>query len=273
MLTFDNFEAIFTKSDKPIWRLYKGQTKSQQIGSSEKEYTNIADSLNDLREIVTLYGQGIYTVELRKSDTASRGNDIHTFVFGDPNTVGATKGTATAQPAHPAASFFQGLDARYFMDMANSNQQRLVEMQMQNMRLEMELRYERMNKKNKEEKLTGFDRLAGVIEKNPAIIERTFDLLSGQPAALGTLKAEKPIPPNKKKEAPAGNPDDDMDEEEDDDEGYTPGVMSLDAAYRSLTVISKALPKDKHINDVLDNLALLAQDNPEMFLYALNKLV
>jgi hypothetical protein len=248
MLTFDNFKNLFHRAKKTQWILYKGASKGQQIGSmlSEGEI-DVEESLSELQDIVTSYGDGVYTVECRSSRAASRGNDIHTFMYGDAAPVQVSgKGTAAA-PVHPAASFFSGLDAKYFMDQTNAVQNQLVQAQMKLLQKEMEImNLKRDLKEAEQEPEAG---IGSFLSKNPQIVERAIGFLSGeQPrVAVGTLKSTKPIPV-----------------EENDEDGeyeYEQGKIDLNALFEAAMRIQAALP-DIHPNDVFDKIAEYAENNP-----------
>jgi hypothetical protein len=249
MLTFDNFKNLFHRAKKTQWILYKGASKGQQIGSmlSEGEI-DVEESLSELQDIVTSYGDGVYTVECRSSRAASRGNDIHTFMYGDaaPVTQVSGKGTAAA-PVHPAASFFSGLDAKYFMDQTNDVRNQLQQAQMKLLQKEMEIiNLKRDLKESEKEPDAG---IGSFLSKNPQIVERAIGFLSGdQPrAAVGTLKATKPITIE--------------DNEVDEEYEYEPGKIDLNALFEAAMRLQAALP-DIHPNDVFDKIAEYAETNP-----------
>lgn len=263
MLTFANFESIFTKAGKPCWTLYKGASKGNQIGSYYPESgdgdPNMGDSWTRLKDLVETYGDGIYTVECKSSRTTSKGNDQHTFMLGEVAGKVAEKVGNVAAPVHPASSFFQGLDAKFFMNQAFDAQSKVQELQLQLLRKEMELERVKMTAKTKVPEVSGTDRFLSILEKNPALLEKGIGLLSGQPVAIGTLKAQQPIPAA----APVGNyaeegDDDDQDEEYD----YTPGSIDLNALFLSAQQIQKALP-EMHINTIMDQLADFCEAQPD----------
>lgn len=250
MLTFDNFKNLFHRAKKTQWILYKGAAKGQQIGSmlSEAEI-DLEESLSELQEIVTSYGDGVYTVECRSSSRASRGNDIHTFMYGDVSAPSVSvKGAAP--PAHPAASFFSGLDAKYFMDQTNAVQNQLVQAQMKLLQKDMEIMNLKRDLKEAEQEPDAG--IGSFLSKNPAIVERVIGLVTGEPqrAAVGTLKAIKPIPDNN---------ENDGDEEEEYE--YEPGKIDLNALFEAAMRLQAALP-DIHPNDIFDKIAQYAETNP-----------
>lgn len=269
MLSFDNLETIFNDAGKPCWTLYKGPTKGQQIGSYypdvEDATPDMADSWTRLANLIEKYGDGIYTLECKSRRTTSKGNDQHTFLRGEmPGKVADKVGNFTP-PAHPAASFFNGLDARYFMEQSNTLQQQLFALQMQLMQKEMELQRVRMEAKTKKEVITGTDRIMGLLEKNPQIINNALGVLAGQPVAIGTLKAQQPIPTA----APVGNFADEEDDDQGEGQDYTPGSIDLNALFLAAQQIQTALP-DLHVNEILDRLADFCEANPEQARQALN---
>lgn len=253
MLTFEKLNAIFERGKKPYWVLYKGQSKGQQIGSNclitTDEKPTISESFADLSEVVENYGDGIYTVECRTNPQTSRGNDIHTFMFGNveekPNRVsGAT------QVAHPASGFFSGLDARYFMDQISGATSEKQNLQFQLFQKELEIERLRRELKDKGSKVTPADRVFGLLEKNPAIIANLLN--TPAPAAVGTLRAEKPIP-----EAADNRPE----ENDSDVEPYEAGKLDFNSMVEVAMRIQKAIP-GTHVNDLLDGLADWIEDNP-----------
>jgi hypothetical protein len=266
MLTFANLETIFTNAGKPCWTLYKGASKGNQIGSYYPESgdgdPNMLDSWARLKDLVETYGDGIFTVECKSSRTTSKGNDQHTFMLGEVQGKSEKVGSVAA-PAHPASSFFQGLDAKFFMNQTFDAQNRIQELQLQLLRKEMELERVKMTAKAKVPEVSGTDRFLNILEKNPALLEKGIGLLSGQPVAIGTLKAQQPIPAA----APVGNFDEDDDQGEDYD--YTPGRIDLNALFLSAQQIQKALP-ELHINTILDQLADFCEAQPDQARAALN---
>ena len=183
MLTFDNFKEIFHRAKKTQWILYKGASKGQQIGSnlSDSEI-DPNESLTELEDIVSRYGDGVYTVECRSSRSASRGNDMHTFMFGDgdPKSVGKTVAGAT----HPASSFFSGLDAKYFMDQQAALNNSVMKLQLDLMRKEMEIAELKRDLKDANTVDDGHS-IAGFLNKNPLVVTRLIDTFSGCIPAAG----------------------------------------------------------------------------------------
>lgn len=270
MLTFANFESIFTKAAKPCWTLYKGASKGTQIGSFypdvEEGDPDMTDSLVRLKELVETYGDGVYTVECKSRRTTSKGNDLHTFLHGEMPGKVADKVGNVIQTAHPAASFFSGLDGRYFMDQIATLQREVQALQMQLWQKDMEIQRVKWESKTKKEVVSGTDRFMSILEANPALLEKGIGLLSGQPVAIGTLKATKPIPPA----APVGQVADEDDEGEDFE--YAPGNIDLNAMVLSAGIIQKSLP-EQHVNDLLDRLADFIEANPDQARNLLNMMV
>ena len=269
MLTFGNFESIFTKAGKPCWTLYKGASKGSQIGSYYPDQgegePDMAGSWTRLKELVETYGDGVYTVECKSSRNTSKGNDQHTFMLGEvAGKVPAQVGNFTP-PAHPAASFFNGLDAKYFMEQSSALQQQLFAIQMQLMQKEMELQRIKWEAKTKKEVVTGTDRIMGLLEKNPQIINNALGVLAGQPVAIGTLKAQEPIPPIS---APVNQRDDEDDDEEDDNYEY-PTTIDLNLLFIAAQRIQNAIPEIP-VNQLLDRLANFCEKNPDQARQALN---
>lgn len=269
MLSFANFETIFTKASKPCWTLYKGASKGTQIGSFYPEVEDgepdMTDSLQRLKELVETYGDGVYTVECKSRRTTSKGNDLHTFMLGEVQGKASDKVGNVAAPVHPASSFFQGLDAKFFMNQAFDAQSRVQELQLQLLRKEMELERVKMTAKAKVPEVSGTDRFLSILEKNPALLEKGIGLLSGQPVAIGTLKAHQPIPAA----APVGNYAEGDDDDQDEEYDYTPGSIDLNALFLAAQQIQKALP-ELHINTILDQLADFCDAQPDQARAALN---
>lgn len=252
MLTFDNFKAIFHRAKKTQWVLYKGSGKGTQIGSMLSENEIDADeSLSELNDIISAYGDGIYTVECRGNRLASRGNDLHTFMYGDAEAAKATVGKAAAPVAHPASSFFAGLDAKYFMDQQASVQTQLQQMQLQLLRKEMEINNLKRDLKDAEKE--DDSSIGSFLTKNPALINRALDVIApGRPAVSG-LKTTRPIPPQK--------PAEEVENDDDDYEDYETGKLDINALVDAAMRIQKALP-GLHPNDVIDKIADYAENNP-----------
>ena len=264
MLTFDNFKAIFVKAaGRPYWTVYLGSTKGKRIGNNfdQGEAPDIQTSLTELVEVVELYGEGIYTVEQKRTPTASQG-DVHTFSYGE------VKDTAVGRAVQPAAaqpqSFFSGLDAKYFLTQTFHYQSELQKAQMDLLRAQWEVDRVKREAQERETDVSPGDRIMGFLEKNPRLIDRAFDALTGsQPtASVGRLRSQKPIPD------PHQPADTDSDGDED---GYETGKIDLnallDAAYR----IQAKIP-GQHVNDVLDRLADFAEEKPDQAIYLINML-
>ena len=248
MLTFDNFKQIFHRAKKTQWILYKGNGKGQQIGSNLSDEAIDADeSLSELEDIVSRYGDGVYTVECRSNRTASRGNDMHTFMYGDGDPKTIAKGS-TAQPAaHPAASFFAGLDAKYFMEQSAALNTQVMKLQMELMRKEMEVAELKRDLKETEKGDDG-NSIAGFVNKNPMLVNRIIDVFAGNvtptTTRVGVLKTDAAeVPP------------------EDEDEGYEPGKIDVNALIECAQINQKAIP-DMHPNEVFDKLADWVEANP-----------
>ena len=251
MLTFDKLQSIFERGRKPYWVLYKGNSKGTQIGSNcttTDEKPSLDDAWADLSEILNNYGDGVYTLECRTSPQTSRGNDLHTFMVGnvEEKQIGRASNTAFN---HPAIGFFQGLDAKFFMDQINGANTNMQTLQIELLKKDMEIQNLKRDLKEKRDKVTPADRIFGILEKNPQIIDK---VLSGNAtAAVGLLKADQPIPAS-----------DVEDDSEDDGEGYEPGRIDLNAIVEAAARIQKALPS-AHVNDVFDGLATWVEKDPQ----------
>ena len=275
MLTFDNFKQVFTKAKKPFWILYKGTGTTNQIASrldDEGEDTNILASLERLEEVILLYGDGVYTVSCRSSKTASRGNDTHTFLFGEAPSKTTVSGTSAPAPAaHPASSFFSGLDARYFLEQSASLQNQLNAAQMEILKKEMQLQMLKQEAKAEAEKDKGS--IAGFLEKNPSIVRDLIGMVSGaQPSRVGVLRTDQPIP---NPVQPIGNPvaiEADSDDDNDDEgEDYEPGKVDFNALFDCAVRLQRAIP-NMHVNELLDRLTEFAEDKPDQVQFLLTQL-
>lgn len=252
MLTFDKLRAIFERGKKPYWTLYKGNGKGQQIGTNcllTDDKPTLESAWDDLESLVSNYGDGVYSLECRTNPTASRGNDLHVFMVG--NVEEKVNRVAGGSFQNPAIGFFQGLDARYFMERISGAEQSTNSLQLQLLQKEFEIQSLRRELKDKKEKVTTADRVFGFLEKNPQVIDRLFD---GQaPAAVGVLKGSNPIPETSENRA----------ENADEDEyEYEPGRIDLNALSEAAVRIQTALP-GRHVNDVLDGLAEWIESNPK----------
>lgn len=248
MLTFENFQSIFKRAEaKPYWVLYKGQGKGVQIGSNLQHdgRPDIDEALADLTGVIELYGDGVYTVEQRYNPTATRGTDLHVFIRGEASAPAKVAGTQ-AVVSHPMSSFFHGLDARYFIDQSNRYQSDLHAAQLENMRLLMQIESLKRERKEKVPVPGIGERIIGVMENNPGIIERLLG--AGATTAIGTLKAQKPIPAN------PNQPD------EDDEEDLPIGQIDLNALVDAANRIQQHI--DSHVNDLLYRLADFIEKNP-----------
>lgn len=255
MLTYDKLQQVFERARKPYWTLYKGGSKGVQIGtnstiSNSDEKPTISDAWDDLNAILESYGDGIYTLECKSSPTASRGHDLHTFMVGNVSEEPRRSGTSRMEAVNPAIGFFQGLDARYFMDQISGANMNAQQLQLEVLKKEMEIQNLKRDLREKKETVSTADRIFGVIEKNPALIERVLG--AGTAANIGVLKSEKPIP----------DTTEDVDEENDEPEAYEPGKLDLNALADCAMRIQKAIP-DQHVNDVLYDLTEWIEDNPE----------
>lgn len=245
MLTFDNFKQIFERAGKPYWVLHKGTTKGTQIGSNTSldETVGVEDGLAALEEIVSVYGDGVYTVECRTHPKANRGTDTHTFLIGDAQ---AAKPASVGSFQHPMAGFFQGLDARYFMEQISGAKTSENQLQIELLRKQFEVEDLRRQLKERQEGGIG-ERAIGLLEKNPGILDR---LLGGAAPAIGTLGTSLTIPT-----AP-------ISEEEEEEYGYEPGKLDFNALVESAMRIQKAIP-GRHVNEVIDGLADWVEKNPK----------
>lgn len=260
MLTYENFRGLFKGGKKYNFILYKGSGKTQQIGSHLPEgEADFDEAMAVIDQIITAYGDGVYTVECRSSKLASRGNDTHTFMSGDGGSDAKAKQAVAGAPAHPAASFFSGLDAKYFLDQANNQQSTILKLQMEILKKEMEIKLLEMKSKEEKRRLESEQGggIAGFIKDNPVIVNRVLDVLQGKPAAIGTLTAHPSTVP-----APPVD-DNDNDEEDDDDEvEYAPGTLDLNDLYAAAVRVSKALPS-MHPNEVFNKIAAFAEKSPQ----------
>jgi hypothetical protein len=261
MITFDKFENIFMRANKPWWVLYKGANKGQQIGSNFSgalretdavEAPTIDSSFNELSQLLSDYGDGVYTVEMRSHPKASRGNDMHQVAVGEAPTSrrDAVSGIGNN---NPAVGFFQGLDGRYFMDQISGKTNALQEAQLALLKKEMEVQDLKRQLKEKVQGGDLGDRVFGLLEKQPQILDRLLG--SSAPAAVGLLRAEKPIPAQNKS---AENGTEYGDE---DGESYTPGKLDLNDLVEDAMRIQRAIP-GMHINDVFAGLADYVEKDP-----------
>lgn len=258
MLAYGNFEQVFKRMNKPFWVLYKGATKGQQIGSnfSSREdgepvgKPDTEDSFTALNELVSIYGEGTYTIECRSHPKASRGNDTHQFFIGEQS-ANRSSNTVTATNQNPAVGFFQGLDGRYFLDQISGKTTELQAAQLALLRKEMEVENLKRQLKEKQENTGLPDKIFGLLEKQPGILER---ILGGnQTTAIGTLKSDKPISEARENR---------VDSDEEFEEYYTPGKLDINALVDAAMAIQKALPH-RHVNDIFDGLADMVEQNPE----------
>ena len=201
-----------------------------------------------IRERDTRYGDGIYTLECRTHPQTSRGNDQHTFMVGNVEERQPGRVAGVAQ-VNPAVGFFQGMDARYFMDQISGATTEKQNMQMELFRKELEIDRLKRELKDKGMKVTPADRIFGLLEKNPKIIE---GILSGNGVAVGLLKADKPIPET---------PENGVDDSEEYEDAYTPGKLDMNALVECAMRIQTAMP-DVHVNETLDGLADWIETNP-----------
>lgn len=232
VISWEAFQSIYEKSKKPFWWLYSGKGKTSLIGSNS-DNPNISDSLELLTEFIDTYGPGIYTVEIRPNANASRGNPIHTFNYGNV----ADENTIRGLPSKPSQNgFMAGVDMRYMLDMQSGYNTQLMTALIENARLKMELE---QTKRDAENKGTGLgDRILGILEKRPEIIERTIGAFTGGTALIGVLDSAKTQP----------------DEQETEH-------MSIDHAVQCLLVLKHHLP-ELNINELLTRLAEKAQKDP-----------
>lgn len=257
MLTWDKFQSVWDASRRPYWWLYQGRGKGNLIGSNS-ENENLVESWDALSELVETYGEGVYTVELRTSPNASRGNPVHTFQFGDDAVVvGSVNRTAMPRPASDTG-FMKGVDAQFLLTMQRESDARQRKLELEN--LELKMRNERMKEEmNDDRQPDAVGRVFSLLEKNPAVLDRIAGLLSGGPAArpaVGVLKADKPIPkhPPQQKDIEDEGPED---LDDDDDEVF----FSIDRAVNACSRLIRALP-DYDVNDLLDKLADIAENDP-----------
>jgi hypothetical protein len=249
MLTFENFKTVFSKAaSRPYWTAYQGSTKGKRIGNNfdQGEAPDIQASLADLVEVVELYGEGVYTVEQKKTPTASQG-DVHTFAYGEV-TAAVGRAALPAPAQQQPQGFFSGLDAKYFLTQTFHYQGELQKAQMDLLRAQWEMERVKREAQEREADVSTGERIMGFLEKNPRIVDRAFDTLLGQPAAsVGRLKSADPIP---------GGPDAGEEGEE-----YEKGKIDLNALFDAAYRIQAKMP-DQHVNDILDRLAAFVEDNP-----------
>lgn len=248
MLTYEGLKAIFGRAKKTQWILYKGQSKGTQIGSYiSDEEISVEDSLAELEQIMSAYGAGVYTIECRAGKTHSKGNDLHTFTFGDINVGAVTKSGVTLPVSTSETKFFQGLDARYFMDQQLTLQQQVMNLQLEVMKKEMAITELKRDLKDAE-KEPDDNGIIGFIGKNPALVGKIIDrVLPGAPAAaIGVLKSEQATVPTP----------------ETDDEGYETDRLDLNALADAADRIQTAIP-DIPVNTILDKLAAYCEVNPQ----------
>lgn len=248
MLTYEGLKQIFGRAKKTQWILYKGQSKGVQIGShiSDEEIT-VEDSLAELEHVMSAYGPGVYTIECRAGRTHSKGNDLHTYTYGDVQ-VGSVQGKGNVMPT-TEGGFFKGLDARYFMDQLGVLQLQVAQQNMDLMRKEMEINNLKRDLKDANQ---GDDNsIGGFLSKNPSLIGKVIDrvLPSAAPVAVGVLKSsESIIPPGNEKEIES-------------EEGYDTDRLDLNALADAADRIQEAIP-DIPVNLILDKLAAYCESNP-----------
>lgn len=253
MLSYDKLQTIFERGKKPYWALYRGQNKGQQIGTNcllkQEDNPTLETAWQDLEELITAYGDGVYTLECRTNPASSRGNDLHTFLVGTAEPQqGRVSGMSNA--THPAAGFFQGLDARYFMEQINGANSSAQSLQIQLIQKQFEIENLKRELKEKREKITPADRVIGIFENNPKILDR---ILGGDGrAAIGTLSSSQPI-----HEAAENR----TEENATDEDTYTPGKIDFNALVEDAMRIQAALP-GQHVNEVIENLATWIETNP-----------
>ncbi len=269
MLTFDNFKRIYDKSGRPYYWLYKGKTKADGgLIASNSTVENLDEAWQSLEETLEAYGDGYFTVLLRTSPNAGSGQTSHTFLYGaeDAPAVGA----ATAPRRSGTPEFEKGLNIMYFLEQSNDLRDRLSKKEMENIKLQLQLDQLRRDQENQKDP-SGLDRLAGIVEKNPAILTQFIGLLSGnpQPAAVGVLRSPQPIRPQQQPPEP-----DDEEEDGDEWEDTEPSGaqrISLDTIVSAVYRIQRALP-EVSIQDVLEQLATSAEQDPEKIKMALKYL-
>lgn len=125
------------------------------------------------------------------------------------------------------------------------------------LRKEMELEALKREMKEKTTQQDTGDKIMGFLEKNPRIVDRAFDVLTGTPAAVGRLKSDNPIPQNE--------------EDEEDEYEYESGKIDLNALFESAHRIQCKIP-DLHVNDILDRLAMFVEQNPDQARNLINML-
>jgi len=263
MISFDKFGNIFLRANKPWWVLYKGANKGQQIGSNFSgalrendlvETPLIDSSLNDLTQLIEDYGDGIYTIELRSHPKASRGNDIHQVMVGDVQTGKRDASAVSGIGNNPAVGFFAGLDGRYFMDQIAGKTTALQDTQLALLKKEMEVQDLKRQLKESAQGSDLGDKVFGLLEKQPQILER---LLGGAaPAAVGLLRADKPIP------AQNESAENRVENDEEEYEPYTPGRLDFNDLVDDAMRIQRAIPA-LHINDVMADLADFVEKDPQ----------
>lgn len=248
MLTYDGLKTIFGRAKKTQWILYRGQSKGQQIGSYiSDEEISLEDSLAELDHVMGAYGPGVYTIECRAGKTHSKGNDLHTFTYGNPE-VPSVIGKATASTTEQ--KFFGGLDARYFMDNQAALQQQVMQLQMEVMRKEMQIENLKRDLKDAE-KPEEESAIGAFVKRNPTVVTNLINrLLPAQQPAVGTLKTNQPIPPQ-----PDG-------EEDEGGATYESGRLDLNGLADAAERIQEAIPS-MHVNEVLDKLADYCEANPD----------
>lgn len=264
MLTWDKFETVFTKGGRPYWQLYQGKAKTTLIGSN-MEMENIEESWQMLSELVELYGEGFYTIEVRTTPNSGRNNPVHTFQVGE---AAASVGNAARPSATPTPNdkFYSGVDMRFWLEREESYRAEMRKLERDLERVRMELILKKMDDKYAQQP-SGTDRILGVIERQPEILNHVIGMFTGgeQPAAIGTLKSpQKAAVPTQRRAAPAPPPpaeeefdDEDLEDdnyEDDDAQAVELGGFSLDRAVTACYRLMQVLP-EHNINDLLDQLS------------------
>lgn len=253
-MTFENLETVFKKSNKPYWYLFKGNTRGTVLASAffEDEEPDNAKSWDQLAEIMREFDDGTYSVELRTTPNSSRNNPFITFQMGDaPRASGSAQATAVAG-AEPRG-FMNGLSMQYFLEQNRRDWTEIQDLKMEVLKKDFELRQLKTEQDQKEQPdLIG--RVFGLVEKNPHILLRLLGDGPEAKAAIGVLKAEKPI-------GTTAKPADDQDEEE-EYEDEPPGNISIDRAVNCLVRLQKVFP-DRNVNQLLEDLTDFCEEDPE----------
>ncbi len=247
----DILHDIFMGEKRAYWRLYAGSTIPTRDTSTSKlrganlEEASLEDSCSMLIERLEQFGQGVFTVALLTSPTATNKQ-----AMAVPVKLQGVKGSV-GSPTTTFGSMMEVMQFMQYMEERNSpNIGATVEALREEVKKEMEI--ERLKRKIEELENGGVrDQMARkVIDHLPRIVDRIFPR-ANVPALAGTV------------EFLDSDTDTGVEKDEIEEQGnFVQGVLSIDQVVADAMTIQENLP-DIPVNLLLHKLAGFSSKDPE----------